>query len=60
MTYDDSMSFFLTFFMSTWCRLENGRRDKIAAEAGAQELTPEQKVLEAELADSVPWFRYQM
>lgn len=53
-----SMAFFLTFFMSTWCRLENARRDKISMEAGVHELTEEQKVLERELADSVPWFRY--
>ena len=54
----DSMAFFLTFFMSTWCRMENARRDKIALEAGAQELNEEQKLLERELADNVPWFRY--
>ncbi|KAH6846404.1 high-affinity nicotinic acid transporter [Alternaria alternata] len=53
-----SMAFFLTFFMSTWCRLENARRDKIALEGGTQELTEEQKLLERELADNVPWFRY--
>ena len=52
------MAFFLTFFMSTWCRMENARRDKIALEAGAQELTEEQKSFERELADNVPWFRY--
>jgi hypothetical protein len=54
----DSMAFFLTFFMSTWCRLENARRDKIALEIGTMELTEEQKLLERELADNVPWFRY--
>ncbi|OAL03098.1 high-affinity nicotinic acid transporter [Phaeosphaeriaceae sp. SRC1lsM3a] len=53
-----SMAFFLTWFMSTWCRYENARRDKIAAEVGTQELTEEQKLLERELADNVPWFRY--
>ncbi|PVH90866.1 hypothetical protein DM02DRAFT_722491 [Periconia macrospinosa] len=53
-----SVAFFLTFFMSTWCRLENAKRDKAALEAGAQEVTEEQKVLERELADNVPWFRY--
>ncbi|CAN9153473.1 unnamed protein product [Alternaria alternata] len=53
-----SMAFFLTFFMSTWCRLENARRDKIALEGGTRELTEEQKLLERELADNVPWFRY--
>jgi hypothetical protein len=52
------MAFFLTLFMSTWCRLENARRDKVAQEMGAQELTEEQKLLERELADNVPWFRY--
>ncbi|KAF2821166.1 high-affinity nicotinic acid transporter [Ophiobolus disseminans] len=53
-----SMAFFLTLFMSTWCGRENARRDKIALEAGSQELTEEQKSLERELADNVPWFRY--
>ncbi|KAL5383287.1 hypothetical protein DPSP01_005975 [Paraphaeosphaeria sporulosa] len=53
-----SAAFFLTLFMSTWCRLENARRDKVAAERGVQDLTEEQKLLERELADNVPWFRY--
>jgi hypothetical protein len=53
-----SMAFFLTLFMTTWCRWENARRDGIANEMGARELTEEQKVLERELADNVPWFRY--
>ncbi|KAF2127679.1 high-affinity nicotinic acid transporter [Dothidotthia symphoricarpi CBS 119687] len=53
-----SMAFFLTFFMSTWCRLENTRRDKKVVELAAQDLTEEQKRSESELADSVPWFRY--
>ncbi|KAL6704965.1 hypothetical protein ACN47E_007510 [Coniothyrium glycines] len=53
-----SMAFFLTLFMSTWCRLENTRRDKIALAQGTQELSTEQKLLERELADNVPWFRY--
>jgi hypothetical protein len=52
------MAFGLTLFMSTWCASENKRRDKIAAEMGARELTEEQKLLERELADNVPWFRY--
>jgi hypothetical protein len=52
------MAFGLTLFMSTWCARENKRRDKIAAEMGARELTEEQKLLERELADNVPWFRY--
>jgi hypothetical protein len=52
------MAFFLTLFMTTWCRWENARRDGIANEMGARELTEEQKVLERELADNVPWFRY--
>jgi hypothetical protein len=38
--------------------MENARRDKIALEVGTQELTEEQKGLERELADNVPWFRY--
>ena len=53
-----SMAFLLTLFMSTWCRIENARRDKVANEQGVQELTEEQKVMERELADNVPWFRY--
>lgn len=53
-----SMAFFLTLFMSTWCRIENAKRDKIAGEAGLQELTEEQKMMEREMADSAPWFRY--
>ncbi|EUC46303.1 hypothetical protein COCMIDRAFT_93229 [Bipolaris oryzae ATCC 44560] len=53
-----SMAFFLTFFMSNWFRMENARRDRIALETGHQELTEEQKAMESELADYVPWFRY--
>ncbi|KAH7024886.1 high-affinity nicotinic acid transporter [Microdochium trichocladiopsis] len=53
-----SMAFFLTLFMTVWVRRENARRDKIANEAGVQELTEEQKLNERELADNVPWFRY--
>jgi hypothetical protein len=53
-----SMAFFLTLFMSTWCARENARRNKIALEAVSRELTEEQKLLERELADNVPWFRY--
>jgi hypothetical protein len=52
------MAFFLTFFMSTWCRLENAKRDKVSMQMGDRELTDDQKMLERELADSVPWFRY--
>jgi hypothetical protein len=52
------MAFFLTMFMSIWCRVENARRDKITREAGVEELTEEQKAQEQEMADSVPWFRY--
>ncbi|KAF7518257.1 hypothetical protein G7054_g13519 [Neopestalotiopsis clavispora] len=54
------MAFFLTLFMTIWCRRENARRDAVAREAGVQELTEEQKALERELADNVPWFRYQI
>jgi hypothetical protein len=54
------MAFFLTLFMSTWCRFENVKRDKVALERGVQELTGEQKMLERELADNVPWFRYTL
>lgn len=56
--YLSSMALFLTLFMTMWCRWENSRRDGIANEMGATELTEEQKVLERELADNVPWFRY--
>jgi hypothetical protein len=52
------MAFFLTLFMTAWVRKENARRDTVAAEIGVQELMEEQKMLEAELADNVPWFRY--
>ncbi|KAK4452706.1 high-affinity nicotinic acid transporter [Podospora aff. communis PSN243] len=51
------MAFLLTSFMSLWCKRENARRD--AAVMGDQsELTEEQKAMERELADDVPWFRY--
>ncbi|KAI8941695.1 hypothetical protein NX059_002905 [Plenodomus lindquistii] len=53
-----SMAFCLTLFISTWCRLENARRDKLAMERGEQETTDEQKLSEKELADNAPWFRY--
>ncbi|KAK5659061.1 hypothetical protein OQA88_1148 [Cercophora sp. LCS_1] len=53
------MAFFLTSFMSMWCRRENARREALlAAPGGRHELTEEQKALEAELADDVPWFRF--
>jgi hypothetical protein len=52
------MAFFLTLFMTTWFARENARRDNTAAEVGTQELTEEQKLMERELADDVPWFRY--
>lgn len=52
------MAFVLTLFMSTWCRRENARRSTIAGELGVQDLTDEQKALERDLADNVPWFRY--
>ncbi|KAK0644309.1 high-affinity nicotinic acid transporter [Cercophora newfieldiana] len=51
------MAFFLTSFMSLWCRRENARRDAAVSE-GQGELTEEQKAMERELADDVPWFRY--
>jgi hypothetical protein len=53
-----SMAFFLTLLMTIYCRRENARRDAIARERGVEELTEEQKLLERELADAVPWFRY--
>jgi hypothetical protein len=52
------MAFFLTIFMSTWCRFENAKRDKLAEPTSGEALTTEQEALERELADSVPWFRY--
>ncbi|KAM7205404.1 high-affinity nicotinic acid transporter [Naviculisporaceae sp. PSN 640] len=58
------MAFFLTLFMMVWCQRENARRDAIALAQGpdgdkTQEgLTDEEKRLEGELADDVPWFRY--
>ncbi len=53
------MAFFLTSFMTLWCRRENARRDAVSKSSNASsELTEEQKALEQELADDVPWFRY--
>ncbi|KAI1075323.1 high-affinity nicotinic acid transporter [Whalleya microplaca] len=54
------MAFFLTLFMTTWCRRENARRDSIMREMGPRELTEEQKLLEKELADDASWFRYTL
>lgn len=55
------MAFCLTSFMTIYSRLENARRDRIAAAVTEpEELTEQQKALEAELADNVPWFRYQI
>ncbi|KLU81095.1 high-affinity nicotinic acid transporter [Magnaporthiopsis poae ATCC 64411] len=53
-----SMAFFLSGFMSMWCKRENARRDGLSPELKVDELTEEQKGMERELADSVPWFRY--
>lgn len=53
-----SMAFFLSGFMSMWCKRENARRDGISRELKVDELTEEQKGMERELADNVPWFRY--
>lgn len=53
-----TMAFGLTFFMSTWYGLENARRDKISPERRSHELTEEERLLEKEMADYVPWFRY--
>lgn len=46
--------------MTTWCRLENRRRDKASEEdaAGRREVTREQRLLEKEMADASPFFRY--
>ena len=56
------MAFFLTLFMSTWFARENARRDELALQTGTGpmqgEITEEQKAMERELADRVPWFRY--
>ncbi|KAM7184978.1 high-affinity nicotinic acid transporter [Rhypophila sp. PSN 637] len=58
-----SMAFFLTLFMMIWCKRENARRDAVALAANGtsgkkEELTEDEKRMEAELADDVPWFRY--
>lgn len=53
-----SMAFFLSLFMTIWCRRENARRDRVSSETGVRHLTDEQKAQEAELADNAPWFRY--
>lgn len=52
------MAFTLTLFLTTWCKRENARRDKISRPLSVHELTAEQKEQERELADTVPWFRY--
>lgn len=58
------MTFFLTLFMTIWCRRENVRRDAVAAQqqgAGAppqEPMSEEQRRLDCELADDAPWFRY--
>ncbi|KAK3375649.1 high-affinity nicotinic acid transporter [Lasiosphaeria ovina] len=59
------MAFVLTLAMTAWCRRENARRDAspgfggaAALAAGPLELTDEQKLLERDRADRVPWFRY--
>ncbi|KAH8668441.1 high-affinity nicotinic acid transporter [Xylariales sp. PMI_506] len=54
------MAFFLTLFMTIWCRKENARRDALASTASPEQLTEEQKLEERELADNVPWFRYMI
>lgn len=54
------MAFFLTLFMTVWCRRENARRDALASQVGTQDLTDEQRALEAELADDAPWFRFMI
>lgn len=53
-----SMAFFLTLFTMTWFRCENARRNALTQQIGDQELTEEQKKMERELVDNVPWFRY--
>jgi hypothetical protein len=52
------MAFFLTLFMTTWTRMENSRRDKVAGERGPVSLTEEQRIKDIELADNASWFRY--
>ncbi|KAL7626058.1 hypothetical protein AAE478_002828 [Parahypoxylon ruwenzoriense] len=51
-------AFVLTLFMTAWCRRENARRDAVERETPTEQLTPEQKLMERELADGVLWFRY--
>lgn len=49
-------AFFLTFFMTTYCRLENKRRDALgSARTGTESESDEEA---KELADNVAWFRY--
>jgi len=51
------MAFCLTSFMTVWCRRENARRDATMS-GGPVELTEDQKMIEQELAEDVPWFRF--
>lgn len=53
-----SLAFFLTLFMTIWCRKENARRDAFTGSLSRDNLTEEEKTREKELADDVPWFRY--
>jgi hypothetical protein len=52
------MAFFLTLFMTTYLRIENARRDKIAEQTGQTSYTEDQELEQIELADNAPWFRY--
>ena len=53
------MAFFLTSFMTLWCRRENVRRNVLSIASGApREVTEQRKAIEKDLADDVPWFRF--
>jgi hypothetical protein len=52
------LAFFMTLFMTLWCRRENARRDDIDDRPVGAELTEAQREMERDMADNVPWFRY--
>lgn len=52
------MAFILTLIMTTWYRMENARRDKVAAALGPRDLTPEERLAERDLGDDASYFRY--
>jgi hypothetical protein len=52
------LAFFMTLFMTLWCRQENVRRDELDDRPVGAELTEAQREMERDMADNVPWFRY--